>query len=172
MQDAIERRGWCAWRKGDTRKTRFHGLDLGKGVATSMFYMPIRSTAFPDAAWLEQVRGQPLDVIAWLQGDLSRIIPDTEMIQPPKRPAAVPTPFDGMVKTSKVDEAISDYLGLGRGTQDYQLNRLAWRLAGYGLDEADIESHMHEAARGSHSKADREAQVARVMRHLRRKRIP
>ena len=172
VQDAIERKGWCAWRAGDTRKARFHGLDLGKGVATSMFYMPIRSTAFPDAAWLEQVPGQPLDVMAWLQGDLSRIIPDTEMIQPPKLPTSAPTQFDGMVKTSKVDQAIMDYLALGRGAQDYQLNRLAWRLAGYGLDEADIESRLHEAARGSHSKADREDQVPRVMRHLRRNRMP
>jgi hypothetical protein len=134
-----------------------------------MFYMPIRSTACPDAAWLEQVTGDPLNVTAWLQGDLSRIIPDTEMIQPPRQHAAAPTPFDGMVQTSKADQAITDYLVLGRGMQDYQLNRLAWRLAGYGLDEANIEARLHEAAQGSHSKSDREDQIPRVMRHLRRK---
>lgn len=172
----IEAQGWHRWKKGDTRKCRFHGIDMSKANAASIFWLPLARIGHEQHAFIEHVEGKPLDVAEWIsgsvaigqwQGDL--MLPDDELISAPRVtvPRSMPT-WERSSVEEKVEAAIRDYVLLPRGTQNEEINRLAWRLAGYGLTRDEIEERIREAADHSHSVADRRKQVQRVMANLNR----
>lgn len=176
--DALERARWMTWRgETEVRKGRFHGIDVSKAPACSMFYAPLRAAEAEKDAWFEDLPGEPLDVRAWLARDLVRCLPPEDLLPPP--PAtwetvedifiSPMTPWDRDLLLRRADEMCSGYLALGHGVQDGELNRLAWRLARLGLPLAEIEQRLLDCAAGSRSRADRTRQVPRIMAALTRR---
>ena len=164
--DAVEQARWMRWKFGDTRRGRFHGIDVSKRPPCSMFYVPQRAAGHEAEAWFEDLPGAPLDVQAWLARDVTRIVPSEERIAPPRADGTSLAVWDLAPLQQRADEFCKAYLALGRGVQGFELNRLAWQLAALGLPRNEIEAHVAECARQSHSPADRAAQVGRIMRHL------
>jgi hypothetical protein len=166
LRDHIERAKWTRFnpRKGSSPSTRYHGLDESKFTATSIFYLPTRRAGHEADHWIEHHDGGPMDVVEWLGRDMSRVIPQTDIIRPPMPKAS--TTIDRLLSTSGRDEATARYLALPSGTQDYGLNRLAWSLAATGMDEDEIRDTLDDCARQSRTPSDRTGQVERVMQHL------
>jgi hypothetical protein len=168
LRDHIERSKWTRFnpRKGSSPSTRYHGLDESKFTATSIFYLPTRRAGHEADHWIEHHDGDPMDVVEWLGRDMSRVIPETDIIRPPMPKASTTTTIDRLLSASGRDEAIACYLALPSGTQDYGLNRLAWSLAATGIDEDEIRDTLDDCARQSRTPSDRTGQVERVMQHL------
>ncbi len=176
--DALERARWMTWRSDrEDRVGRFHGVDTSKVPACSLFYKPLRAAGAEEEAWFEDLPGKPLDVRAWLARDLARCLPPEDLLPPPPATweamagAAVlaMTPWDRDLLLRRADEMCDAYLALGRGVQDGELNRLAWRLARLGLPLAEIEPRLLGCAAGSRSRADRTRQVPRILAALARR---
>jgi hypothetical protein len=168
IRDHIERAKWTRFDpKKPVARIRYHGLDPSKDHAASIFYLPARRAGHEANHWIEHAEGEPLDVPAWLARDMSRVIPETEIIRPPM-PKASTTTIDQLVSASGREAAIARYLALPGGTQDYGLNQLAWSLAACGMAEDEIGDVLDDCAHRSHSPTDRAAQVGRVMQHLTR----
>ena len=138
LRDHIEQARWFRFNatKGASASTRYHGLDDSKFVATSIFYLPTRRAGHEADHWIDHHDGEPMDVVAWLARDMSRVIPETEIVRPPCRRPARRTTIDQLLSVSGREEAISRYLALPGGTQDHGLNQLAWSLAACGIAEA------------------------------------
>jgi hypothetical protein len=182
LRARIEAKNWRAYRPKDKPGTRYHGIDTSKESCTSMFWLPVTRIGGEDDVWCESVPGEPLDVAEWIGTEipeldspigkvLGRLIPEEFIIKPPVEAPEVPlTEFDAMLIGKQVETAINDYLGLGKGVQNFELNTLAWRCAGYGLPYSFIEQELLKFAPLSHSSDDRQRQVDRIMRGLRTKR--
>lgn len=176
--DALEKARWMTWRgEKDDRRGRFHGVDVSKLPACSLFYAPIRAAEAVTAAWFEDLPGMPLDVHAWLARDLARCLPPEDLLPPPAASwedaagtsVSMMTPWDRDLMKLRADEMCGAYLGLGHGVQDGELNRLAWRLARLGLPMSEIEPRLLNCAVTSHSSADRTRQVPRIIASLTRR---
>jgi len=166
----IERARWNCWKKEDARQTRFHGIDMTKRTATSLFYLPARPIGHEADAWIENVPGKPLDVLDWLGGDLS---PTFRQISVPAAASDEWSPAEGdlsgpdrLLLEARVRQAMDSYGTARRGRQNTDLNTLGWRMAGLGLSRSDIGERLVEAARSSHSASDRIQQVPRVIQSL------
>ena len=166
VQDAVEHARWMRWRPKDARHGRFHGIDVSKRPPCSLFYVPQHAEGTKAEAWFEDLPGVPLDVQAWLAGDLTRIVPRTVLIPPPRPDRAELAAWEHAPLQQMADKFCKTYVALGRGVQDCELNRLAWQLAAVGLPQNEIKARLLECARQSHSPVDRTAQVGRVVRRL------
>ncbi|WP_043364486.1 hypothetical protein [Belnapia sp. F-4-1] len=171
LRDHIEQARWFRFNaaKGASASTRYHGLDPSKDNATSIFYLPCRRAGHEADHWIEHYDGEPMDVVEWLGRDMSRVIPDDQIIRPSMPKASETNTIDRLLSASGRAAAIDRYLALPSGTQDYALNQLAWSLAGMGIGMDEIRHVLDDCARQSNSPQDRAAQVGRIMKHLARK---
>ena len=172
IRDRIEQAGWLRWERDKARLGRFHGLDPAARSATLLLYLPRRRTGTEVGDLIEHVDGAPLDVSAWLGGDLSRVVkeirePETDTVRTDQGDTdeALSAP-DVLLRAAQVLAVEDDYASAPRGTQNARFNRLGWQMAGLRVPRPEIEARLLAAARASHSPADRVAQVARVMAGL------
>jgi hypothetical protein len=161
----------------EQREGKFSGIDRSKAPPCSLFYLPIRRAGAEASAWFRDFAGQPLDVMAWLS---SKAVDEIEVGGGASREARPPeddvphagcgslAPWDKAMADMRTEELCAAYVGLGRGVQDRELYRLAWRLAVMGLPGDALRARLDACAASSHSAEDRLRQVNRIMADLAR----
>lgn len=161
---------------GELMKVRRHGFDESKYNAAALYYAPCQAAAGPEASFFldhADTGRRSIEPLTW--------IAHSTLDQRPKLPPAAfaeraPSTLAGAVAPEadpvnrRREAAIADWHGAGRHNGSYEFNRLAWRLAATGMDEADIRVTLMGEASFARSPGERRAQVKEVMRGLRKRR--
>ena len=143
--------------------TRVHGFDLGKLVASSLFYIPCRAPG-DASAFFREYPGEELDPMVWLD--------NAHLHQPggPASPGVIPT-VNGTISRCRGDnerivKAKAEYLAVSIGgkLRHHAFFLLGVRLRALGCDYSDITQHLASVAQD----AKRQRQIASVLASLRK----
>lgn len=158
-------------------KVRRHGFDESKYNAAALYYAPCQAAAGPDASFFVDHAGggrRPIEPLTWIEHSTLDQRPE-----PPPPAFTERTPAISVNVHERVQEgpqrrradAIADWRGAAQHSGNSEFNRLGWRLAATGMDEADLRATLAAEASCARSPTERRAQIRDIMRGL-RKRAP
>ena len=157
-------------KKKDRRRpnTKAHGIDLGKGHAASLFYLPCLPEA-PKARIWKNYKGPerlPLDVDGWLENPIPV---ETDDYEPKQVEVETDDRDDRPVDQARVDRALDEWnsSGTSSGNGDAGLWHLFVELRAAGLPHHEVEAMLLDAARWANSPKDRERQALRIIKEHR-----
>jgi hypothetical protein len=143
------------------------GLDCGKQLPCSLFYLPSQAEVQKDSFfhYYDDAGREFLDASVWIENTLIPIAPEPvdwgqQSYQQPRT-----------INQAAVDAAIAKWQGTPKGHGHDAFFQLAVDLRGAGLGATDIEFTLGVQALFGKSPTERKAEISDIMRSLKRSRI-